>query len=144
MIEFTDLTLIETEGYYDKVLSLMAKDGSPEIWMLQSEVLVHTDSITGKFIINFWNDGKVVIDEILRPPLLNIPNDDFLELKDWLLEHGWEIPQPANKLIESAHAFSFWEHQYRSGLINCSVIDDRENDLLDKIRDSEDQENSKC
>jgi len=140
MVEFTDITLRETDGHYDQVCELMKQDGAGQSWMLQSRVVVNTNTIAGMFIINFWHDGRVIIDELLRPSSLDLPNDDIGELKTWADEHGWEQPEPAKKLLDSPRMFDFWERQYQSGFIKCSTIEEKEQNILDKISKSEDKE----
>ena len=138
-IEFEDLTLREASGNYEKAVQLMKEEGSVDPWMLRSAVSVAAEGMTGNFIINFWNDGKMVVDEILRPASLEIPNDDIVELSKWAGENGWQKPQPSDKMLNSPRLFEFWERQYQSGLISCSRIEERESDLFDRLAKSEEK-----
>ena len=140
MIEFSDLTLREAEGSFEKVKKLMKQDNAPKIWMLQSKVFVDTEIISSSFLINFWNDGRVIISEVFRPISLEVPNDDIIELSRWTEEAGWKKPEPSSKFLNSPRTFDFWERQYQSGLIVCQLIDERESDLIDRVKDSEEKE----
>ena len=142
MIEFEDITLVEADGHYDKVVEIMKNDNVTTPWMLRSKVYVHTDSITGVFIVHLWADRRFVIDEIQRPVSVNVPNDDIIEMSEWTREHGWLLPEPANKLLDIPRFFDFWERQYQSGLITCTFIEEREADLIRKLSNSENEENN--
>jgi len=137
MIEFEDLTLREANGNYHKVVELMKEDGAGKTWMLSSKVFVHAEGMTVPFIINFWHDGKIIIDDMLRPASLEIPNYDIAELRKWSEDEGWQMPEPANKILDDPRMFAFWERQFQSGLVACSLLEKRENDLLDKIIEAE-------
>ena len=133
MIEFDDFTFVETGGSYEKVYKIMEKDSPSREWMLKSRVYAHTDTIIGVFVINFWNDGTIIIDDILRPMSTSIPNDDIALFCKWASDNGWKQPRPADKLMDSPAAFAFWEQQYRSGLVNCPAIAEREDELMRRL-----------
>lgn len=135
MVEFEDITLIETKGNYQNLLELMKDDLAKE-WMFKSKVFIYTEQVTGAFTINFWYNGKLIIDEMLRPPLLEIPNDDIVELKEWAEINGWKTPEPAAKLLDSPIMYRFWERQYQSGIIVSSVFEEKETDLITRIQNS--------
>jgi hypothetical protein len=139
LVEFEDITLIETKGNFDKVTKIMEKDMASQ-WMLRSKVFVNTENLTGAFILNFWYNKKIIIDEMFRPPLLEIPNDDIVELSQWAKDNGWEIPEPAAKLLDTPIMYRFWERQYQSGIILSSVFEERETDLIERIQKSVEKE----
>jgi len=142
MIEFDDITLLEANGNFDKVVEIMSKESFVKTWMIKSQVFVHSGIMSSVFVVNFWNDRKVIIDNMFRPAFLESPNEDIAELSEWTKKNGWLLPEPSTKLIESPSLFLFWKHQYQSGLISCSVIEKKEKDLLDKIYRSEKKEQS--
>lgn len=141
-IEFEDQTLIETDGNYEKVCQLMEEDSAPKVWMLRSNVFVHVFSIPSNFILNFWNDGKVIIDSMSRSSSLEVPNDDISRLSKELKKRGWDLPEPSKNMMDSSRWIEFWERQYQTGLIKCSFLEQREADLLEKmVQASGDEEN---
>ena len=140
-IEFNDATLIESKGDYVKTAELMAEEttGDRE-WMLKSTVYVQKGMLFSAFVVHFWNNKRLVINEMFRPPALEIPNDDISELSKWATENGWDLPEPASRLMENPSMFNFWERQYQSGLIKCPAIEQREKGLMDRIFKAEEQE----
>lgn len=140
MIEFEDLTLIEANGKLDEVKKIMLKDGCKK-WMLRSKVFIQAQFMEGTFIINFWHDGRMIIDEMLRPASLDIPNDDIVELSRWSVDNGWQIPEPSYKIMEGPRLFDFWQRQYQSGLIKSSILDEKEEGIVNRITASEKEQN---
>lgn len=143
MVEFEDITLREGEGKYDKVVEIMKADGAGSTWMLRSKTFVSTDFISGVFLLNFWNDGKVMIDEMYRPISLEVPNDDIAELSNYVKDNGWKPLEPTNKMMENPRLNDFWKRQYQSGLIVSTVLEEREADIVDRLIKSEEKNNDK-
>lgn len=139
MIEYNDMTLIETNGNYNKVVELMKSENCPT-WMLRSKIYVHTDSFTGIFVINFWDDGRIIIDDMIRPALLEMPSDDIVELSKWATGNGWKVPEPSAKLTENPRMYEFWERQYQAGRIISSVLEQKETELIERIQKSSKKE----
>lgn len=137
MVEFEDLTLREAEGQYDKVVQIMKNDGAGATWMLRSKTFVQTPYITGIFVLNFWHDGKVMVDEMYRPISNEAPNDDISELSTYVKDNGWKPLEPTNKMMENPRLSDFWRKQYQSGLIVSEILEQREADIVERLIKSE-------
>lgn len=118
MIIFSDLTINEANGNYDKVCVLMMQDVGDK-WMLRSQATITTPVVVSNLILHFWNDSKVYIKEIIRPPLTTgVPDDDLLELKEWCFANGWKLPIIDSRFTQNVSDFDFWLNKYRSALVD--------------------------
>lgn len=126
MIEFTDRTIIESEGSYSRVKEIMDAESAGE-WMLLSRVLIYGEEMVTHYELQFWNDGRVVIIETNRPMSVQIPgiarsDEDLASLKDWCETNGWHIPSPHPRLLDRPDVFQFWKHMYLTGLVESEIL----------------------
>ncbi len=132
MIEFADRTLFETDGSYDAVTKLMEEDGGFE-WMLRSVALVDAKMVMARYILHFWWDGRVVIMETDHPPVLEVPEDDIIALKDWCVEKGWKL-EIHKDLAEPPSGFEFWLRLFRAGIVHSEVLATHEKDEISRFQ----------
>lgn len=133
MIEFSDITLVETRGFYRQVADLMR--GTPE-WMLRSDCIVHSESIVSRFILHFWHNKQVFIMEMDRPPQVDVPEDDLRELSEWCGLAGWDKPRVHKDLLEDPQSYQFWLRQYRTGLVNSEILEKNEQEEIERFREA--------
>ena len=139
-ISFSDGTLIEGEGKYDKVKSIMEKDfmGNAE-WMLRTYCTLVTTAGISEMVLHFYFDGKVYIMEY-APSIKDVfYNPDISSLNIWLQEHNWEIPRPYQDLVNSDKGL--WKHFWETYLIDSEYLDRlygvRENIYTDSLSEGE-------
>lgn len=136
MIEFSDATLLEAHGNYEKVQLLMtAADGIKIDWMLRSEVLIDTDAVVARYIIHFWWDGRAVIMETDHPPVIEVPEDDLVALRDWSEQQGWKLCLHRD-LLNDPSAFNFWLRLFRAGVVHSEVLAVHEKDEIERFQKS--------
>jgi len=147
-IQFTDLTLLEANGLFDKVSALMKKDseetgaiGKNLEWMLRSKVTIMNPFGFVLLICHFYHNGKVYISEYL-PSVKDIHNQDIRYLTHWCNESGWKTPEPLPTVVESW--IPFWKKEWETFIIDSDYLDKRfgvRNDIVfDKKDDSSDEE----
>lgn len=141
MVEFEDNTLIESDGYFDQVSELM---DSPR-WMLRSKVYITTEDLTYTYVMNFWYDKRVIIDDVFRSIYTNIGSPDLLEFMNWSEDRGWLKVEPSPRLLDNPRQYDFWKRQYEAGLITCEEFDKREEEItkrLSKLKKEEETEDA--
>ena len=72
-ISFSDSTLIEAEGKFDQVKSLMENDslGNTE-WMLRTHCTLVTAGGISEMVLHFYSDGRVYIIDYIHITLFKI------------------------------------------------------------------------
>lgn len=131
MIEFSDRTLIEAKGSYEEVSKLMQTDGGIK-WMLRSETVVDTPLVMARYLLHFWWDGRVVIMETDHPPVMEVPENDILALRDWCKENGWKL-QIHKDLIAAPTGFNFWLRLFRAGVVHSELLAVHEKDEIERF-----------
>jgi hypothetical protein len=132
MIEFSDRTLIEADGSYDAVKELMRIDGGIE-WMLRSETIVDAGPVMARYLLHFWWDGRVIIMETDHPPIMEVPEDDIIELRDWCKDKGWSL-QVHKDLVANPTGFTFWLRLFRAGVVYSEVLVVHEKEEIDRFK----------
>ena len=121
-IDFTDITLNETDGVFKEVDKLMKQDspGSKK-WVLRSFVNISSSGGEGSMEIQFHEDGGVYILDYI-PSIGDLYyNPDIQVLSMWAQENGWKIPQPHSSLIKTNK--DFWKHFYDTLVIDSDYLD---------------------
>lgn len=128
-IQFTDLTLLEANGRFDKVCQIMKKEseergsiGKDYEWMIRSKLTVLSPFGFCMLICHFYNNGKVYISEYI-PSTKDIHNTDIRCLTYWCNEYGWKTPEPLPTVIESW--LGFWKKEWETYIIDSDYLDKR-------------------
>ncbi len=132
VIEFTDVTLIESEGNFKKTVDIMKQDGSNS-WMLETKALVSAQIISCYYLLHCWSHGDVCIMSTDHPLLMEAPDDDIRELNEWCRINGWKSLSIHKNLILDYRHFEFWLRMYRSGLIESTELKRHEQDESDRF-----------
>lgn len=121
-INFTDITLNETDGVYDDTKELMLKEiPRIETWILRSFVTIVSDSGEGFMEIQCHADGNIYILDY-DPSIGDLfYNPDIMAISMWAQESGWKIPQPHPDLIKSNK--EFWKYFYDTLVIDSNYLD---------------------
>lgn len=120
-LEFSDITIIETQGFFDDVKKLMDKDlGEDSKWMLSSDVILYHDYGIASFVLHFWNDKKIYIAEYSPSVKDFFSNKDFECLSYWAQQNNWLIPFVAYELAKSN--ITYWKYFWSVSLVECEYL----------------------
>lgn len=119
-LEFTDITMIETDGEYDKVKSIMDKEGTPE-WMIRTDLYIDSEGGSASFVLSFWHDRRIFIQEYDASGMNQFYDMELIGLSKWARENGWKTPEPSNDILLSNK--DFWKHFWDTYIVNCEYFD---------------------
>lgn len=146
-IQFTDRTLLETNGEFSKVCKIMEQDaletGASSVskeWMVRSNITIMSHFGFALLVCHFYQNGKVYISEY-RPSTKDIHNTDIRCLTFWCNQLGWNTPEPLPPLVDSW--LLFWKKEWETYIVNSEYLDKkfgkREDRQFDDVkRDSDD------
>jgi hypothetical protein len=121
-IDFTDITLSETDGRYKEVKEIMQKENPDyDKWVLRSDISIYSSSGIGSMEIQCHGDGSVYILKY-SPSIADVfYNNDIQAISTWAQENGWQVPQPKYTLVEDSK--HFWKHFWDTLLIDSDYLD---------------------
>lgn len=121
-LDFSDITLSETDGVFKDADSIMKKEPPfNEKWVLRSNVTITSPSGIGEMVIQCHGDGHIYIIEY-EPSIRDVYyNNDIQVLSMWSQNNGWRIPQPHFELVESDK--EFWKHFWETLLVDSVYLD---------------------
>ena len=118
MIEFTDITIIESRGNYKNTLEIMEKDVPGRDWMLETECYINVGPFSSVFKLHFWKNGDVFIwNSPLRAS--GMDDHDIEAMSRWCTKNGWKVPQINSRLLRTPQEIEYWNRTYLKGFI-CS------------------------
>ncbi len=122
IIDFTDITLNETDGVFEDVKNIMMNEiPRSEKWVLRSFVTISSNSGEGLMEIQCHADGNLYILDY-TPSIGDLfYNPDIQALSMWAQGNGWNIPQPHPDLIKSNK--EFWKYFYDTLVIDSDYFD---------------------
>ena len=122
IINFTDITLNETDGAFSATKDIMLKEPPcNDKWVIRSFVTILSNSGEGSMEIQCHGDGSFYILEYLPSIGDLFYNPDIQAISMWAQENGWNIPQPHPDLIKSSK--EFWKHFYDTLVIDSDYLD---------------------
>lgn len=147
MIEFTDITMRQSQGFYAETTKLMEEDGPIGEWMLRTEAFVTTQFISANYILHFWKDGRVDIFETDRPMRMDSFDEDLRQLSQWCKDAGWQDLSVNDRLLADRQAYEFWKRCFIAGLVVSEKLKKHEEEELDRlsqayIKETKDEENA--
>tara|TARA_Y100000310_G_scaffold57488_2_gene52705 strand:+ start:37706 stop:38152 length:447 start_codon:yes stop_codon:yes gene_type:complete len=121
-IDFSDFTLAEADGVFDKVSQIMESEFPfSKNWMLQSNITISSRYGLGEMVVNFYGEGKILITHY-NPSIGDVfYNPDVQGFSMWAQENGWKIPQPNSDLCRSHK--EFWKHFWETLVVDCEYFD---------------------
>jgi len=120
-IDFSDITLLEANGFYDRVQEIMADDIAKE-WMLESEVTVASSFGESSFLLHLYHDGSVYIMSFTSSPGNDAYyNPDIRFISSWAQQSGWKVPQPFSDLVKDN--MDFWKHFWETRIVDSDYLD---------------------
>lgn len=133
MIEFTDMTLLESRGYYQETKKLMEEDGPISEWMLRSSAFVSTPLAASSYILHFWKNGRIVIHETDRLMQVDSLDEDLRELSQWCKDAGWKELDVHDRLLIDRQACEFWRRAFIAGLIVNEKLQQYEDEEMKRL-----------
>ena len=121
-IDFTDLTLIETEGNFEETNNIMKKEPPfNEKWVIRTFATVSSISGSGGMELQFHGDKSVYIIDYIPSIGDLFYNPDLRVISMWSQENGWKVPQPHPDLVKDNK--EFWKHFYDTLIIDSDYLD---------------------
>lgn len=131
--QFTDITMIESDGSYEKCLDIFKKeDILVEKWVISSILEIYwstspkapmQDSGYCNSNIEFHNDKNVFLLSFEGSgPLMGFSRD-LETLSNFLVSKGWNRIEPHPDLVKEN--INFWKHYWDTMIINSKYLDDR-------------------
>ena len=122
IIDFTDMTLNETDGIFSEVQTLMI-DEPPggNKWVLRSDVTIMSQAGLGGMEIQCHGDGSIYILDYMPSIGDLFYNPDIQAFSQWAQDNGWKIPQPHYALVKENK--DFWKHFYDTLIIDSDYLD---------------------
>jgi hypothetical protein len=122
-INFTDITLNETDGDFKETTELMQKD-SPrnKTWVLRSFISICSVGGQGSMEVQFHADGNLFILHYSPSVADLFYNPDIQVLAEWSQENGWKRPKPHPDLVKDNK--EFWKHFYDTLVIDSDYLDE--------------------
>ena len=121
-IDFTDLTINQSDGDFEKVNRIMNEEFHGESkWTLRSEVTITSQAGMGAMVVQFHMDRSVYIIDYYPSIGDLFYNPDIRAISMWAQEHGWKVPQPHFDLVKNSK--DFWKHFYDTLIIDSDYLD---------------------
>ena len=142
-INFTDITLNEAEGNYERVVEIMlSEDGvDPNDWMIATDMTIASDMGMGFLELHFYNNKKVYIGKF-KPSDSELYCPDLTVLSEWLAANGWSKAEPLPIIV--GDNIELWRHWWEVNIIDSEVMDEmygkREEMIFGNPDDYEDEE----
>ena len=133
-INFSDITILETDGKYDRIKELMLEDnGYRAEWVVRSHVTLTHSGGGCEFVISFWHDKDLRIMEYNTSEKDFFGNQDLMCLSTWAQGRGWNLPKVSEQLVKDK--LKYWKYFWSVHLVDSEYLDkfygDRENIMLD-------------
>jgi hypothetical protein len=133
MIEFSDLTLRETQGDFEQIKRLMQKETTGD-WMLRSDFFVSNPmSLPARYLLHFWKNGRVVIHDTDRPMVMGSSDEDLRELSNWCKVNGWGELVVDGRLLLTKQGFDYWQRAFRAGLVENERLQLYEDEEVERL-----------
>ena len=121
-INFTDITLNETDGAFEETKQIMEKEFPYNSkWVIRSFVSIFSAGLEGEMEIQCHADGSIYIVDYVPSIGDLLYNPDIQVLSMWAQENGWKIPQPHPDLVKNDK--EFWKHFYDTLLVDSDYLD---------------------
>jgi len=121
-IDFTDVTMAETDGLFEEVEEIML--GEPpynDTWMIRTSVTITSSFGIGSMVLHFYGDKTILIDDY--DPSINdvYYNPDVAALSQWADDAGWNKPEPSKDTAKRNK--EFWKYFWETYLIDSKYFD---------------------
>jgi len=123
-IEFTDNTLIEGDGDYKSICSIMDRESIVgAAWMLRTDAYLYTEAGSSFMILHFYSNGDLHIVGY-GPSIPDVYyNPDIQFISVWAQSKGWNTPSPSDSQVTDN--LEFWKHFWETLLVDSEYLDKR-------------------
>ena len=128
-VNFTDLTMLEANGEFDEVHTLMMEDQeiiggikSPvqsDKWCVKSNVTILHALGFSTITCDFYHDKKVVIVGY-QPSAKDLYCIDIRCLSAWAQAYGWKRPEPLPHIVDAQK--DFWVIQWETHVVDSDYL----------------------
>jgi hypothetical protein len=122
-INFTDITLNETDGVFDDTKKIMEKEFPyNKKWALRTDIVI--SGLNGECYMEAQFNGKGEVYIVDYSPSIGdlFYNPDIQVISMWSQENGWKVPQPHPDLIKENK--DFWKYFYDTLIIDSDYFDE--------------------
>ena len=122
-IDFSDITLAETDGVFEDVEKIMLEEPPySKKWCIRSNLTITSPSGIGEMVIQCHEDRGIYILEY-RASIGDVYyNYDIQAISSWAQKNGWKIPQPHFDIVKSKK--EFWKHFWDTLLVDSDYLDE--------------------
>jgi len=122
IIDFTDITLAQTDGKFKDVKKIMIQyPPYNEKWVIRSNITISSESGVSNMEIQCHGDGSIYILNYV-PSIKDVYyNYDIIAISEWAQQNGWRVPQPLYSLVQSDE--EFWKHFYDTMIVDSDYLD---------------------
>jgi len=122
-IDFTDITMIEGDGYFKKIKEIMENDVvKVNKWEIRTDVTILSEFGMAKLTIAcFYNKDIFIMEYNSSSQEDDLYNPDIKIISEWAHKHGWNTLQPHKDLVDMNK--EFWKYFHSTGLIDSEYLD---------------------
>ena len=121
-LDFSDITLAETDGVFNDVKEIMNKEYPYDHkWCIRSNLTITSPSGIGEMVIQCHEDGSIYIVDYKASIRDVFYNHDIQSISLWAQENGWKVPQPHFELVKDKK--EFWKHFWETLVIDSDYLD---------------------
>ena len=122
IIDFTDITLNETNGNFEATKEIMLKEPPcNDTWVIRSFVTILSNWGEGSMEIQCHGDGSFYILDYIPSIGDLFYNPDIRAISMWAQANGWKIPQPHYDLVKTNK--EFWKYFYDTLIVDSDYLD---------------------
>lgn len=123
-IAFSDLTVIEGKGNYNKIKKLFDREiFGNDYWMIETVVTILHESGAANMILHLFSDRKVTIESLSLSTSEVHYCPDIPILASWTQQEGWNLPEPSADLIRDSE--DFWKFFYDTSMIYSPILENK-------------------
>jgi len=122
VIEFSDPTMIEGDGYYNEVNDIMSREKNGYYWMLRTTVFMSDSNINSQMTLHLYQNKDIYIEDYIMKKDEVCYCPDLQYLTAWAQQSGWSVPRPSKDLLMMD--VDFWKYFWETSLIDCTYFDD--------------------
>jgi len=127
-LDFTDPTILQTDGNFDEVMKLMKEEGDAiaDSWMIESPMTMtmitpNKQVLEASFLLHFYHNGNIYVMEYAPSSgdVFFIP--DIQGLVVWAQQNGWKSVRPCEDLARDNT--TCWKYFYETNLIDSEYLE---------------------
>lgn len=121
-IDFTDITMAETDGVFKDVCEIMLEEPPfNDSWMIRTTVTITSEFGIGAAILHFFGTGDILIEDYKTSANDVYYNPDIAALSQWSGDNGWNKPEPSVDIAKKNK--DFWKYFWETFLVDSRYFD---------------------